>query len=74
MTIHYLERNRSEDDFRGWLLPIAIDADDNFAKLTDRQWLKVKNPVAPLVPRYEAIGFELAMPIRGSTYYRRRVA
>ena len=39
---------------------IATDAADNYARVLDKQWLKLKNPVREAISKYESIGFELA--------------
>lgn len=73
VTMHFLERRWGDNPIKGWVAEIATDAADNYARVLDKQWLKLKNPVREAISKYESIGFELAPAIKGNTYYRRQV-
>nr|WP_281722282.1 hypothetical protein [Nitrosomonas nitrosa] len=74
VTIRFIERYWfSGNPLIGWIAPIVIDAADNYAKLLGKQWVKLKNPIIGAIPYYVALGFELAEPRLGATYYRRKV-
>jgi hypothetical protein len=74
VTIHYLERRPRENPFAGWVAMIVLDAADNYGKILGSQWVKIKNPAAGAIPKYEALGFSLAGKYRGATYYQRRMS
>jgi hypothetical protein len=74
VTIHFLERFSGKNPFKGWVGQVTADAADTYAKLIERQWVKLKNPLEGAIPLYRDLGFTLAEPYRGSTYYERRVS
>jgi hypothetical protein len=74
VTIHYLERRPGENPFAGWVSLMVLDAAENYGKILGSQWVKVKNPVPEVIPKYESLGFSLAGTYRGATYYQRRVS
>jgi hypothetical protein len=53
---------------------IVLDAADNYGKILCSQWVRIKNPVPGVIPKYESLGFSLAGTYRGATYYERRVS
>lgn len=73
VTIHFLERAPGDNPFTGYFAQIALDAADRYAKLIMRQRVKLKNPALGILPKYEALGFSLAEPIKNNTYYARKV-
>ncbi len=74
VTVHYLERRPGENPFAGWASMIVLDAADNYGKILGSQWVRIKNPVPGVIPKYESLGFSLAGTYRGATYYERRVS
>lgn len=73
ITVHFLERASSDNPFAGYFARIAFDAADNYAKLIGRQRVKLKNPVAGVIPTYQAMNFSIAETIKGNIYYARQV-
>jgi hypothetical protein len=73
VTVHYLERAPTDNPFRGYFTQIVVDVADNYAKLIVRQRVKLKNPVAGVIPTYQAMNFSIAETIRGNIYYARQV-
>lgn len=73
VTIHYLERRPGENPFTGWIALMVLDAAENYGKILGSQWVRVKNPVPGVIPKYEFLGFSLAGTYRGATYYERRI-
>ncbi|KRR21926.1 hypothetical protein [Bradyrhizobium retamae] len=73
VTVHYLERAANDNPFAGFFAQIAVDAADNYAKLIGRQRVKLKNPVAGVIPTYQAMNFSIAETIKGNIYYARQV-
>lgn len=74
VTLHFLERRWGENPLKGWIAEIATDATDNYARILGKQWVRLKNPIKEAIPKYESLGFQLAKPIGGNTYYRRQVS
>lgn len=74
VTIHYLERPKQNNPFAGWIAAMVMDASDNYGKILNSQWVRIKNPLPGVIRRYETLGFSLAETIKGSTYYERRVS
>lgn len=74
VTIHYVERRSGQNPFAGWVAMIVSDVADNYGKILGSQWVKIRNPVAGAIPKYESLGFSLAGTYRGATYYQRRVS
>jgi hypothetical protein len=73
VTIHFIERAPRDNPLAGFTLPIVVDAADNYAKILERQRVKVKDPKPWTIVRYENLGFSLAETYRKATYWDRRV-
>ncbi|WP_029002586.1 hypothetical protein [Azorhizobium doebereinerae] len=73
VTIHFVERSGGANPLAGWVALFAVEAADSYAKVIGRQRVKLKAPLAGVLPRYQAMGFRLAETINGATYYDRRV-
>lgn len=73
VTIHYLERLRDDNPIRSYVSLLVADSAENYAKLLNRQRVKLKSPNERLITKYESLGFSLAETYRGVTYYDRKV-
>jgi hypothetical protein len=74
VTVKWLERFAIPSaPLRGTLGLTALTAAESYAKIIERQWVMIRNPLPGAAPLYEKLGFELAPSRFGTPYYGRPV-
>lgn len=73
VTIHFLERRRPDNPLRGRIALLATEAADRYAKVQQKQRVKIKDPLDDAIVVYRALRFVLAEPLGQITYYERPV-
>lgn len=73
VTIYFLERMRPDNPLRGRVALLATEAADRFAKIQEKQRVKIKDPLPDAIVVYETLRFVLAEPLGRITYYARPV-
>ena len=73
VIIHFLERCWEDNPLKGWASLIITDVADNYARVLEKQYVKLKNPIPEAIPKYQSIGFSLANSPNRNTYYSRQV-
>ena len=58
---------------KGYIAPITFTAVEFYGRIFDSQLLKIKDPALGAIPYYEKLGFSLAEPVDGSTYYAKEI-
>jgi len=74
VTIKWMERFAIPGDpLRGWIATTVFTAADHYAKILDRRYLMIRNPLPGTEAIYRAHGFSLASTRFGVPYYQRAV-
>lgn len=73
VTIHFLERMRPDNPLKGLIALLATETADRYAKILQKQRVKLKDPLPDAIVVYETLGFVVAEPIGRTTYYVRQV-
>lgn len=75
VTLKWLERFETDrNGLKGMIAEIAITAADHYAKIINRQYVRLKDPIPEAVKHvYAPLGFVLAEKRKGHIYYQRAV-
>lgn len=73
VTIHFLERMRPDNPLKGRIALLVTETADRYAKIQQKQRVKIKDPLADAIVVYETLRFVLAEPLGQTTYYARLV-
>jgi hypothetical protein len=73
VTIHFVERLMQDNPLRGRIALLATETADRYAKILQKQRVKLKDPFPDAIVVYQRLRFVLAEPIGQTTYYAREV-
>lgn len=73
VAISFLESFHGPNPLKGLVAAIAVECAEAYAQILGARWLKIRNPAAGALPRYEALGFRLVRPLRLAPYCEREV-
>ncbi len=74
LSLEYLEANPDPSHpLKGRILDLTLAAADNYAMATGCRRIRLVEPEADLIPRYEAAGFRLVRPRAGQPYLESEV-
>jgi hypothetical protein len=73
VTIHFLERRSGDTPLTGRIALLATETADHYAKILNKQRVKLKDPLPGAVVTYQRLNFVLVETIGKTTYYARQV-
>lgn len=73
LVMQFIESRPGAHPMRGYVALIALVVADQFASYLGNRYVKLRNPNAGAIPRYEALGFRKDQSVNGSRYHSREV-
>lgn len=74
VTVRWVERFKTHDDkLAGYVALIALTAADHYARVLEKQVLRIKDPLPGTEGLYQALGFALVPTCKSTIYYERPV-
>lgn len=73
VTIHFLERRSGDTPLKGRIALLATETADRYAKILNKQRVKLKDPLPDAIVTYQRLNFVLVETIGKTTYYARQV-